>query len=93
MGLGALLVGLAFFAVPRWGESRTDATPRAVTPRGPLAADELAHIDLFKRASPSVVHITTLAARRDMFSMNLQQVPRGTGTGFVWDDRGHVVTN
>jgi hypothetical protein len=32
-----------------------------------------------------VVHITTLAAQRDLFSMNVQQVPRGTGTGFVWD--------
>jgi S1-C subfamily serine protease len=39
------------------------------------------------------VHITTLAAQRDFFSMNVQQVPRGTGTGFVWDERGHIVTN
>jgi S1-C subfamily serine protease len=69
------------------------AAPRAVSPRGALAADEQANIDLFKRASPSVVHITTLAAQRDFFSMNVQQVPRGTGTGFVWDERGHIVTN
>jgi S1-C subfamily serine protease len=40
-----------------------------------------------------VVHITTLGAQRDMFSMNVQQVPRGTGTGFLWDELGHVVTN
>ena len=39
-------------------------------------------------ASPSVVHITTLATQRDIFSLNVQQVPRGTGTGFVWDDAG-----
>jgi S1-C subfamily serine protease len=58
-----------------------------------LAADEQAHIDLFKRSSPSVVHITSLGAQRDLFSMNVQQVPRGTGTGFVWDNAGHVVTN
>jgi S1-C subfamily serine protease len=64
-----------------------------VTPRGPLAADEQAQIELFKRVSPSVVHITTLAAQRDLFSMNVQLVPRGTGTGFVWDERGHIVTN
>jgi S1-C subfamily serine protease len=40
-----------------------------------------------------VVHITTLETQRDLFSMNVMQVPRGTGTGFVWDERGHVVTN
>ena len=72
---------------------RPDATPRAVTPRGALAADELANIELFKRLSPSVVHITTLGLQRDLFSRNVQQVPRGTGTGFVWDAAGHIVTN
>ncbi|MBP7666178.1 MAG: serine protease, partial [Burkholderiaceae bacterium] len=70
-----------------------DAAPRAVTPRGALAADELAHIDVFKRISPSVVHITTLATERDFFNRSVQQVPRGTGTGFVWDQAGHIVTN
>ncbi len=86
-------IALAFAAVPTGAEGRTDAAPRAVTPRGPLAADELAQIELFRKASPSVVHITTLAAQRDFFSLNVQQVPSGTGTGFVWDDRGHIVTN
>ena len=66
---------------------------RAVTPRGPLAADELAQIEVFKRVSPSVVHITTLAESRDLFSRSVQQVPRGTGSGFVWDAQGHIVTN
>ncbi len=69
------------------------AAPRAVAPRGPLGADEQANIELFRRVSPSVVHITTLATQRDMFSMNVMQVPRGTGTGFVWDAQGHIVTN
>ena len=66
---------------------------RAITPRGPLAADELANIEAFRRLSPSVVHITTLEVGRDLFSRSLQQVPRGTGTGFVWDNQGHIVTN
>jgi S1-C subfamily serine protease len=95
LALGLLVVGAALLASAT-AFSRSDkaeAAPRAVTPRGALAADELAHIDLFKRTSASVVHITSLAAQRDMFSMNVQQVPRGTGTGFVWDNSGHVVTN
>jgi S1-C subfamily serine protease len=66
---------------------------RAVTPRGALAADEVANIEVFKRLSPSVVHITTLATERDFFNRPVQQVPRGTGTGFVWDSAGHIVTN
>ncbi|HET9643271.1 MAG TPA: trypsin-like peptidase domain-containing protein [Burkholderiaceae bacterium] len=73
--------------------STTEASPRAVAPRGALQADEQANISVFKTASPSVVNITTLALQRDMFSLNVQQVPRGTGTGFVWDDRGYIVTN
>jgi S1-C subfamily serine protease len=84
---------MAFLALPGGVHGRGDVAPRAVTPRGPLAADELAHVELFKRSSPSVVHITTLAAQRDLFSLRVQQVPRGTGTGFVWDDSGHIVTN
>jgi len=91
LALGLLAAGL--FGCPQAVSGRTEAAPRAVAPRGPLGADELAHIELFKKASPSVVHITTLATQRDMFSMNVQQVPRGTGTGFVWDDAGHIVTN
>ena len=83
---------LLAFTLP--ATSRTDApTPRTVAPRGALAADEQATIDLFRRLSPSVVHITTLGAQRDLFSLNVQQVPRGTGTGFVWDTDGHIVTN
>jgi S1-C subfamily serine protease len=93
LAAGGLLAALAFLAAPSFVAGRTDAVPRAVAPRGPLASDEQANIDLFRRASPSVVHITSLGVQRDLFSMNVQQVPRGTGTGFVWDERGHVVTN
>jgi S1-C subfamily serine protease len=67
--------------------------PRAVTPRGPLAPDEQAQVDLFKRVSPSVVYITTLDRFVNLYTMNVREVPRGTGSGFVWDDAGHVVTN
>lgn len=70
-----------------------NATPRSIAPRGPLAADELNNIAVFKAASPAVVNITALATQRDLFSLNSQQVPHGTGTGFLWDTQGHIVTN
>jgi S1-C subfamily serine protease len=73
--------------------ARPSAPPRAIAPRGALAADEQNNIAVFKTASPSVVNITALGYERDFFSFDVQQVPRGTGTGFVWDEQGHIVTN
>lgn len=85
---------LATLALPALvARAQADAAPRPVAPRGSLAADELTNIAVFKAASPSVVNITAIGFERELFSANVQQVPRGTGTGFVWDERGHVVTN
>src|SRR5687767_8374494 len=67
--------------------------PRPVTPAGDLAADEKATIDLFKEASPSVVNVTTIAQRLDLWTRNVLEIPQGTGSGFIWDEAGHVVTN
>jgi S1-C subfamily serine protease len=67
--------------------------PREVTPRGELGADEQATIEQFKAASSSVVHVTNLAVRRDPFSMGVREIPRGSGTGFIWDTDGFIVTN
>ena len=73
--------------------SRDAAAPREITPRGELAGDEKATIDLFERSRTSVVFITTKQAVVDFWSRNVMTVPRGTGSGFIWDDAGHVVTN
>ena len=70
-----------------------NAEPRAVTARGDLAQDEQNTIDLFREVSPSVVYITTIALRRTLFSLNAVEIPQGTGSGFVWDVEGRVVTN
>jgi len=69
------------------------ATPRAVTPRGDLMPEEKATITLFKQASPAVVNITSLGIERDMFTLNQYQIPQGTGSGFIWDNSGNVITN
>lgn len=74
-------------------EFRAPAQPRTVVPRGDLSSEENATIAIFDLAAPSVVNITSLGVQRDVFSRNLLEVPRGTGSGFVWDDDGHVVTN
>jgi len=69
------------------------ATPRPVAARGELSGDERSTISLFKQASPSVVHITAIAVQRDFFSLNLYQIPEGTGSGFVWNTNGDIITN
>jgi S1-C subfamily serine protease len=69
------------------------AEPRAVLARGSLAEDERNNIDVFKTASLSTVHITTLERARGFSPLDVMQVPKGTGSGFIWDERGHVVTN
>ncbi len=67
--------------------------PRAVVARGDLAADEKTTIEIFQNASPAVVFITTIELRRNLFSLNIYEIPRGTGSGFIWDEQGHIVTN
>ncbi len=69
------------------------ATPRAVAPRGDLLPEEKLTITLFKQASPTVVNITSLGIERDMFTLNQYQIPQGTGSGFIWDNTGNVITN
>jgi len=70
-----------------------NSTPRTVTARGNIAEDEKATISLFENSRDSVVFITTKAQVRDFWTRNVFTVPRGTGSGFIWDDAGHVVTN
>jgi S1-C subfamily serine protease len=97
---GALLLAVGFAAGVSWNalvaaerSRQGGAEPREVTPRGALNAEERSLTELFEEAAPSAVYITSLARQRDLFSFNVLEIPRGTGSGFVWDNHGHVVTN
>ncbi|MGV8396907.1 S1C family serine protease [Pseudomonas aeruginosa] len=79
-------------AIEAWFSPR-EAADRTVTARGDLAADEKATIELFEESRASVVYITTAQLVRDVWTRNVFSMPRGTGSGFIWDDAGHVVTN
>ncbi len=79
----------AFAAAP----AQTPPARPSPAARRELSETESATVDLFRAASPSVVFITTLAVQRDAFTLNLFEIPRGMGSGFLWDDRGHVITN
>jgi S1-C subfamily serine protease len=75
------------------GRDAAAVQPRTVEPRGPLSADERNTIAVFESVSTSVVYITTVQYVRDFFSRNVMRVPQGTGSGFIWDAQGRVVTN
>jgi len=70
-----------------------EAESRPVTARGDLAADEQNTIALFESTSTSVVYITTIELRRNLFSLNVYEIPQGTGSGLIWDRDGRIVTN
>ena len=81
------------------------SSPRTETGSGPMAAsaqstatgqlteDERNTIDIVRKTKNSVVFITNLQYVRDFFYSSDQPVPQGSGSGFVWDDQGHIVTN
>lgn len=66
---------------------------RKVTPITQVFNSEQATINLFENAAPSVVYITTSNVRQDYWSRNVTEIPSGSGSGFIWDIEGHVVTN
>ncbi len=94
-----LLLGilLLWVAQPVWApwvtHEKPVVEPRAVVARGDLAADEQSTISIFEKNSPSVVYITTVERVRNLWTRNVQEIPSGTGSGFVWDQAGHIVTN
>lgn len=71
-------------------QSTPTATPDTVAM---LSPEEVSNISLFEKLSPSVVYVTNLAVRRNNFSMDVTSIPQGTGSGFVWDKKGTIVTN
>ena len=99
--LAALLVSVAalFYLVGARSDlarALAAAEPRAIAARGDLAQDEQAVIALFESNCGSVAYIEPLrnqSYRDGPWSVGVRQVPEGTGSGFVWNTAGHVVTN
>lgn len=86
---------MATLQVRAWWTTQAAAAvaPRVVTPRADLLPGEQGTINIFEESSPSVVYITTSNLRRDYFGTNIYRIPAGTGSGFIWDKAGHIVTN
>lgn len=76
------------------GHDESGADTLAMSPAARLTPAEMATIRIFEEAAPSVCFITTTNLRRlDFFSRDVTEIPRGNGSGFVWDKEGHIITN
>jgi S1-C subfamily serine protease len=76
------------------GYDGIEGKPRTVTPAPPeLGPDERATMAVFERATKSVVFISNTAIQRDFWSFDILEIPQGSGSGFVWNKQGHIVTN
>src|SRR3954469_6503395 len=96
IGIAALLLVVGvYIAQPYFDRPLFSAsTSRTVEPRGALSDIERTSIELFERASPSVVQV--VGARTGALDAAQSEGENGaaqSGTGFIWDAAGHVVTN
>ena len=66
---------------------------REISPIRYLTNVEEATIKLFEEAAPSVCFITTSTVRKDYWNRNVTEIPSGSGSGFIWDESGHIITN
>lgn len=83
--------------IPAGAETQLPRPAQATAPGAELPAElapeERRAVEIFRRASASVVHVANLAVRQDLFSLDVLRIQQGTGSGFVWDHEGHIVTN
>jgi S1-C subfamily serine protease len=69
------------------------AQKRSIDPVTVVTDHEQATISLFENSAPSVCFITTASKQTDYWTRNVTEIPRGTGSGFIWDNKGHIITN
>ncbi len=95
--LGVLVAFLLFKMLNEQGVFSEPVGSRVVTPRGDLADDEQTTVEIYRNIRDSVVFIETRGDAQLKFDLRVnvwrEEVPEGVGSGIVWDDRGHVITN
>ena len=87
------LFALTLFFLPLSAKALTTLPTAVDSEKNWLLQDEKNTIDVFGKGADSVVFVNTTARVRDFFTMDIFEVPAGVGTGFIWDQNGHIVTN
>jgi S1-C subfamily serine protease len=103
VGIAALIIGLGLAGVAgtACGQGAAPGRPAAVDSQAEpqqqvlakLTEDERNTIEIVKKNKNSVVYVTNIQLVRDFWYGSEEKMPRGSGSGFVWDDQGHIVTN
>ncbi|HIQ16363.1 MAG TPA: trypsin-like serine protease [Leucothrix sp.] len=68
-------------------------TTNDLSQRHDLSSEEKGTISLFKHNNPAVVYISTVKRVINPYTHDIREIPNGTGTGFIWDNGGHIITN
>ncbi|MDP4852760.1 MAG: S1C family serine protease, partial [Saprospiraceae bacterium] len=94
---GISLIILAFLGGSAWMEKGTSTNDAPTTSSDNsvtlLTSTELSTIQLFEKAAPGVCFITTTNIRENFWTRDISEIKSGTGSGFIWDKMGHIVTN
>ena len=92
-----IIVALALIFTPfQLSSSIQTASAKAsddISLRTDLTPEEKGTIALFKHNNPAVVYISTVKLVINPYTRDIREIPSGTGTGFIWDKQGHIITN
>ena len=80
-------------AAPATAASSPAPTAPALTDAQLRTEDERNTVQIFTQSSASTVFVTERRVVVDYLAGRAVEVPAGAGSGFVWDDQGHIVTN
>jgi S1-C subfamily serine protease len=93
IGLAVFLVSCGGGATQSFAQASTTPSTQPVSTAAAAPANQLeAQVEeVFARSAPSVVLVTSKSVTYNFF---MQAIPQeGTGSGFIWDRDGHIVTN
>jgi len=99
LGIFVFAVGLTLGAIATcslsdgYGDTGSDPENRVAATKDRLLEDEKNTIAVYNRVAPSVVYITNTRTMASSFRSSGQEVRQGSGSGFVWDQEGHIITN
>ena len=89
----ALLLITTNFPTLSYNSLSADSIPANIAQRADLTPEEKGTIAIFRHNNPSVVYISTVKRVINVWTRDISEVPSGTGTGFIWDNKGHIITN
>ncbi|MCL4109971.1 UNVERIFIED_CONTAM: hypothetical protein GTU68_038188 [Idotea baltica] len=96
MSLLCLSYALVISVLAVFSVSNVDAATTKVidiSKRQDLTPEEKGTISIFRHNNPAVVYISTVKRVINVWTRDISEVPNGTGTGFLWDRQGHIITN